>query len=35
MYPWWLLGLIILYPLCLLYGRFKSTRPTDSIWRLF
>lgn len=29
----WLLGLLILYPLCLWYGRFKRQRPTGSIWR--
>ena len=33
MYPWWLLGLVILYPLCLLYRRFKSSQPPNSIWR--
>ncbi len=26
MYPFWLLGLAILYPLCWLYGRFKRSR---------
>ena len=30
----WLVGLLILYPLCLRYGRFKQRRPTDSLWRL-
>ena len=29
----WLAGLLILYPLCLWYGRFKQRRPTDSLWR--
>ena len=33
MYPLWLLGLIILYPLCWAYGIFKSSRPANSIWR--
>lgn len=33
MYPLWLLGLLILYPLCWLYGAFKSTRPANSPWR--
>lgn len=31
----WLLGLLILYPLCLAYGSFKNTRPPQSLWRLF
>jgi uncharacterized membrane protein len=31
----WLLGLLILYPLCLGYGRFKQSRPPNSIWRFF
>ena len=30
----WIAGLLILYPLCLWYGRFKQSRPTDSLWRL-
>ncbi|NHZ72769.1 MAG: DUF1624 domain-containing protein [Aquificales bacterium] len=35
MYGYWLLGLLILYPLCLGYGRFKQSRPANSIWRFF
>lgn len=35
MYPYWLLGLVILYPLCYAYGAFKQTRAQDSVWRLF
>lgn len=35
MYPWWIVGLVILYPLCLIYGRFKESRSPDSIWRFF
>ena len=34
MIPFWLAGLLILYPLCLWYGRFKQSRSTDSLWRL-
>ncbi len=34
MYPYWLLGLVVLYPLCLYFGRFKSSRPVESPWRL-
>jgi len=30
----WIAGLLILYPLCLWYGRFKQSRPTDSLWRM-
>ncbi len=33
MYPYWLLGLAILFPFCWLYGRFKQSRPADSVWR--
>jgi uncharacterized membrane protein len=33
MYPFWLLGLLILFPLSLLYGRIKHQRPADSILR--
>jgi uncharacterized membrane protein len=33
MYPLWLLGLLILYPLCLWYGRFKHRQPVDSLVR--
>jgi uncharacterized membrane protein len=35
MYPFWLLGLAILYPLCWLYGRFKQRQAPGSVWRLF
>jgi uncharacterized membrane protein len=35
MYPYWLLGLAILYPLCWLYGRFKRRQAPESLWRLF
>jgi uncharacterized membrane protein len=34
MYPYWLLGLVILFPLCWAYGRFKASRPPESLWRL-
>ena len=34
MVPLWFAGLLILYPLCLRYGRFKQSRPADSVWRL-
>jgi uncharacterized membrane protein len=34
MYPYWLLGLAILYPLCWLYGRFKGRQAPGSLWRL-
>jgi uncharacterized membrane protein len=33
MYPLWLLGLLILYPLCLWYGRLKHRQPANSILR--
>ena len=33
MYPYWLLGLALLYPLCLFYGNFKHSRPPHSLWR--
>jgi uncharacterized membrane protein len=35
MFPYWLLGLAILFPLCWLYGRFKHSRSPDSLWRFF
>lgn len=35
MYPWWLVGLVILYPLCLVYKRFKEGRPLNSVARFF
>jgi uncharacterized membrane protein len=34
MYPYWLLGLAILFPLCWLYGRFKRRPAPGSLWRL-
>jgi len=33
MYPFWLLGLLILFPLCLWYGRFKQRQPAQSLLR--
>jgi uncharacterized membrane protein len=35
MIPVWLLGLVILWPLCWSYGRFKHSRPPGSLWRFF
>ncbi len=35
MYPYWILGLAILYPLAWLYGRFKRSQPPDSIVKFF
>ena len=35
MYPYWLLGLLILFPLTWWYGRFKRRQPVTSIWRFF
>jgi len=35
MYLYWLLGLLILYPLCLWYGKLKHRQPTNSILRFF
>ncbi|KAK5994816.1 hypothetical protein PT974_03200 [Cladobotryum mycophilum] len=31
----WLGVLVIMWPLCRLYSRFKSTKNADSLWRLF
>jgi uncharacterized membrane protein len=35
MYGFWLLGLVILYPICYRYNRFKSSTPLASLWRFF
>jgi uncharacterized membrane protein len=35
MYLIWLGVLVILYPICLRYGRFKAGTRPDSLWRLF
>jgi len=35
MYGFWLLGLLILYPLCYRYNRFKHRKPLASLWRFF
>jgi hypothetical protein len=35
MYPYWILGLLILFPLSLWFGRFKRSQPGNSIIRLF
>lgn len=31
----WILGLLILSPMCRAYGAFKAKQPEDSIWRFF
>jgi uncharacterized membrane protein len=31
----WILGLLILYPMCKRYAQFKSQQSIDSIWRMF
>ena len=33
MLPFWIAGLLILWPLCWLYGRFKHNRAPNSLWR--
>jgi len=35
MYGCWLLGLVILYPLCYGYHRFKGHKSATSLWRFF
>jgi hypothetical protein len=35
LYLTWLAGLLILYPLCVSYKRFKEKKPPDSVWRFF
>jgi len=35
MYPFWLMGLLILYPLCLWYGQLKHRQSASSILRFF
>jgi phosphoglycerol transferase MdoB-like AlkP superfamily enzyme len=34
MYPYWALGLAILFPLCAWYGRFKQRQPETAFVRL-
>jgi uncharacterized membrane protein len=35
MWPYWLLGVLILWPLCLWYGRFRRRQPLGSVVRYF
>lgn len=35
MYLFWFIGLMILFPLCLWYGKFKMKKPIESVWKLF
>ena len=35
MYLFWLLGLVLLYPACLRYKRFKGRTAPESVWRFF
>jgi uncharacterized membrane protein len=34
LYPYWLLGLLVLFPLTWLFGRYKHSRPANSLVRL-
>jgi uncharacterized membrane protein len=34
-YGMWAVVLIILYPVCAWYRRFKMTKPKESLWRMF
>jgi hypothetical protein len=34
-YLGWVVGLVLLYPACLMYGQFKRMTPPGSPWRLF
>ena len=34
-YPFWLLLLVLLYPLCKWYGNFKRQTSPESVWRFF
>ncbi|PWN51290.1 hypothetical protein IE53DRAFT_368200 [Violaceomyces palustris] len=31
----WILGLVILGPICTRYAKFKASKPLDSVWRFF
>jgi uncharacterized membrane protein len=35
MYPYWIAGLVLLFPLCWAYGRFKGRQSPNSLWRFF
>jgi predicted acyltransferase len=35
MYVGWAAGLLLLFPICLIYGQFKRMTPPGSPWRLF
>ncbi|MBA4368802.1 MAG: hypothetical protein C0403_14340, partial [Desulfobacterium sp.] len=35
MYLFWFMGLLILYPICLWYGKCKGKKTMDSVWKLF
>ena len=35
MYPFWAIGLLILYPLCRWYGEFKQRKAPGLVWRFF
>jgi uncharacterized membrane protein len=35
MYVVWAAAVVAMYPACLRYARFKSSKPPDSVWRLF
>jgi uncharacterized membrane protein len=35
MYLFWFIGLLILFPMCLWYGKFKQKKTIESVWKFF
>ncbi len=35
MYIFWIIGLVVAYPMCRHYASFKRRQPTESFWRMF
>jgi hypothetical protein len=35
MYAVWFGAVVAMYPLVAAYGRFKASKPVESMWRLF
>lgn len=34
-YPFWIAVVLMLYPMCRMYGTFKASTPPESLWRFF
>lgn len=35
MYAIWAVALVVIYPMCVIFAKFKASKPVESMWRMF